>query len=391
MRVTKKLQQSNEGPSSSRAQQHDQSTIPFEASVEDTTIRIPHLAQSARDLALSFFLRSYISTTLFETYLPQMYSAAPNADDACSSAITAAAYAAFAKQTKQADYNVTAQHKYVEALSRLNVALENPQKARDDRTLLTTMMLALFEAINFKAGETPTAWINHILGTVELLKYRGHPNTESSVSASLLGHAIFNVRAMYILTLKVVPTDFVRFVRSTKPFFDPIGPSELLDPILQNLSRLGIDLRGNTRCLLFLQAADIERQIAEFSTSLFTTVIPCLDDTNPSQTRAQPSEGYVYRSRSSRFARMWNTVHLMRICLTDPKAQKTLGAWIGKLGDGRDGNTQTDFDEATLVRLQQQMRSLDPELPEELLAQMPSTFTQDSQDQSFFSSTLDLE
>ena len=319
-----------------------------------------------------------------------MYAAAPNIDDACSSAITAAAYAAFAKQTKQTDYVVTAQHKYVEALSRLNVALEDPQKARDDRTLLTTMMLALFESINFKVGGTPTAWINHILGTAELLEYRRHPNIGSSISASLLGHAIFSVRAMYILTLKVVPTDFMSFMQSTKLFFDPIGPTELLDPILQNLSRRGIDLRGNTRCLLFLQAADIEQQIAEFSKSLFARVIPCLDDTIQPQTRAQLSEGYAYRSKSCRFARMWNTVHLMRICLTGPMADETLGRCYGRSGDCRDSNMEVDFNETTSLRLQQQMRSLDPELPEELLVQIPGALIQEPQEQSFFSPTIDL-
>ncbi|KAM0258032.1 hypothetical protein ACHAQJ_004075 [Trichoderma viride] len=99
--------------------------------------------------ALTYFMSSYIISTMFGGYLPSLYLEEPQAEDALSSAILAASFATFAQRVRDNRFINVSRKYYSIALSRTNATLADPSNATRDRTLAAVLALGLFESIIF--------------------------------------------------------------------------------------------------------------------------------------------------------------------------------------------------------------------------------------------------
>jgi hypothetical protein len=78
-----------------------------------------------------------------------------------------------------------ARRSYVHALLKTNAALADPFTATDEFTLISVLLLSLFEAVAWSESRTPDSWTTHTRGALMLLKLRGQSQFKTSVGQQL--------------------------------------------------------------------------------------------------------------------------------------------------------------------------------------------------------------
>lgn len=148
------------------------------------------LNPSIEDQALGFFFSNFILPPSFVPrgqfeYLPGMLHRA-DTERILQASVTAAGLASFATSTKNTDIMKMAQEQYVTALSLTNKALQSTETAVKDSTLLSVIMLGMFENFRFENKESIHSWAKHIDGACTLIRLRGKEQLHGSI-----GHRIF--------------------------------------------------------------------------------------------------------------------------------------------------------------------------------------------------------
>ncbi|KAK6611485.1 C6 finger domain-containing protein [Botrytis cinerea] len=106
-------------------------------------------------------------------------------DEALSTSMTAVGLAGLANRTKSPQLLGEARHEYMVALRRVNGALRSPSDAVKDSTLLSIMVLAVFETVTCTNRLSLKAWTEHINGASTLIKLRGPSQFKTRVGVGL--------------------------------------------------------------------------------------------------------------------------------------------------------------------------------------------------------------
>ncbi|KND88997.1 hypothetical protein TOPH_06252, partial [Tolypocladium ophioglossoides CBS 100239] len=272
------------------------------------------LPQAACDVAIAYFMASYIVSSPFEGYLPVLYSANASADDALSSAISAASLATLALRVGSATYMDVALRQYALALRQTNSCLTVPARAVLDRTLAAVLVLGLFEAVVFRGGQAPTSWTAHTFGAMELLQLRGPRQFKSKVSQQLFSQASNNIRASCIQRSVAVPAGFLAFNDQVQPSLDHKDLTVRLAPIVNKVAALKAQsLRAPDPNLLH-EALHLDHQILFFTDGLEKELLYTVQQDAgkaPWPSRNIP----VCQYPSLRIAKLWNAIHMLRAFL----------------------------------------------------------------------------
>ncbi|KAF2824622.1 hypothetical protein CC86DRAFT_45169 [Ophiobolus disseminans] len=146
-------------------------------------LALVHWAQPIEDVAVASFMSSYVPGSHFE-YLPFMYGQMASST-ALHATVYATSMAALARSSGQLDLLPLARRSYVYALLETNAALANPLAAAEDATLVSVLLLGLFEAIAWSGSRTPDSWATHSRGALALIKLRGPQQLETEVGRHL--------------------------------------------------------------------------------------------------------------------------------------------------------------------------------------------------------------
>ncbi|KAF7915516.1 uncharacterized protein EAE98_011119 [Botrytis deweyae] len=106
-------------------------------------------------------------------------------DEALSTSMTAVGLAGLANRTKSPQLLGEARYEYMIALRRVNGALRSPIDAVKDSTLLSIMVLAVFETVTSTNRLSLKAWTEHINGASTLIKLRGPSQFKTRVGVGL--------------------------------------------------------------------------------------------------------------------------------------------------------------------------------------------------------------
>jgi hypothetical protein len=100
--------------------------------------------------------------------------------------IDAVSLAYLSHQTSSDVALMTATEKYVLALRMTNRALQSPEFATKDTTLLSALLLDLFEKITNTSSRHTKSWVGHVNGALALVKLRGLENFQDPSSLRIM-------------------------------------------------------------------------------------------------------------------------------------------------------------------------------------------------------------
>ncbi|KAF2108993.1 hypothetical protein BDV96DRAFT_503571, partial [Lophiotrema nucula] len=132
---------------------------------------------SLEDQGVSFFYSNYVQPPKFIPrgqfdFLIDVMNK-PDTKKIVQSSVTAAGLAGLANSTKCQVVMKRAQEEYVSALSMVNRALQVPDSAKTDDTLISVIMLGMYENFMYQGKDPMTAWARHVNGACALMAMRG--------------------------------------------------------------------------------------------------------------------------------------------------------------------------------------------------------------------------
>ena len=166
------------------------------------------LTQPVEAQATSFFLSKYILGTKFE-YLPSLYSPYSNQEDPLSASIEAVGLASLSNELKSIEVMQEARKRYVYAIKATNTVLRSPSSAKKDSTLLTALVLSLYEAITCKSVHSLCSWEHHMKDAMTLIRLCGREQMDTQLGRQLLSQAAASVALIAHRTMVEVPTDIM--------------------------------------------------------------------------------------------------------------------------------------------------------------------------------------
>lgn len=172
------------------------------------------LPQVTEDCAFAYFMSSYIRSSNFEAYLPDLFADIPPVPDAFQLATRAAALVTFAVRIRHKQFLVHARQAYALALAETNAAMASPSTAILDRTLGAVLLLTLYESAAYQGKASLENWTRYTFGMMNLLRMRRQnahllTNSNKELSKQLFIHVSYNVRTTCVQTAAPVPDDLM--------------------------------------------------------------------------------------------------------------------------------------------------------------------------------------
>ncbi|KAJ5796541.1 transcriptional regulator family: Fungal Specific TF [Penicillium psychrosexuale] len=135
---------------------------------------------------LNFFLSRYVvrqsgPSSGFFDYAPAMLAQDDGGNDMLEGAILAVGFSGLARTTSQADLLTRSMMMYTRTMERVNLALADPQAARRDSTIVSVLLLALYEF----SRASIDGWKHHIEGATSLLNLRGRSQFSTSTGQQI--------------------------------------------------------------------------------------------------------------------------------------------------------------------------------------------------------------
>lgn len=191
------------------------------------------------DSAVDYFMASYILSTTFGLYLPQLCARDPLADDGLAAAIRATALASYARGVGDGDRLLEmGRREYATALRRTNSMLVDLTEDSLDRALTTVLMLGLFESVVFLGQRELQNWIAHILGVVALMRMRRHWDVDH-VSWGVFLHAGYSIRISCLWRAVPVPDELLA-LEQTQSRSSPNDPDLLMYSFMHKTTEMSI-------------------------------------------------------------------------------------------------------------------------------------------------------
>lgn len=174
-------------------------------------IRMPRsLAQPIAAQATGFFLSKYILGSKFE-YLPSLYKPHSDIEGHLSACIEAVGLASLSNELNSLEIAKEAKTRYVLAIRATNAALLVPSRAMKDSTLLSVLLLGLFEAITCTKFNL-CSWESHIKGAIALIQLRGRQQVESQLGLQLLNQTTTSAAVAAHRSMAEIPTEIISLV-----------------------------------------------------------------------------------------------------------------------------------------------------------------------------------
>ncbi|KAJ5992501.1 hypothetical protein N7451_008225 [Penicillium sp. IBT 35674x] len=137
-------------------------------------------------IGLDFFLSHYVvrqsgPSSGFFDYVPALLAQDDGGNDMLEGAILAVGFSGLARTTSQADLLTRSMMMYTRTMERVNLALADPQAARRDSTIVSVLILALYEF----SKASIDGWKHHIEGATSLLNLRGRSQFSTSTGLQI--------------------------------------------------------------------------------------------------------------------------------------------------------------------------------------------------------------
>ncbi|KAK9388458.1 hypothetical protein V1515DRAFT_585245 [Lipomyces mesembrius] len=147
------------------------------------------LVVSTCSQAKDLFYYNYVVGTLKPFDFLQTFYSPICKDDHLTASMDAVALACLNYQRNAPNAQVEARQQYITALRLMNKAIQDPELANKDSTMLAILLLDLYEKITSKEPHYEGAWAAHLQGALTLVKIRGDKQLDDPTVLRILGRS----------------------------------------------------------------------------------------------------------------------------------------------------------------------------------------------------------
>src|SRR6202000_600970 len=136
----------------------------------------------------------------------------------------------------------------------------------EDATLISVLLLGMYESILFRGRSSPTSWTAHATGALALLRLRGRGQFHSVLGRELFLHTTGTITASCVVRCKAVPEP-LRAMYTAVPAEMATHPAVELVHLMGRMAkvrvgfRYGVEGGYNGKLKLLLDAVRLEREL----------------------------------------------------------------------------------------------------------------------------------
>lgn len=295
----------------------DEFTLKKSLSAGDSPRSIsPSLEAQATAFFFEHFAIDESLSSQYQTYATSIAEASPGLQ-ALHHSIRALGLAGLSRYEGASHLTQLSESQYLDAIRAMNTALQDPETATKDYTLLAVMILTAFETVAGADGHnTLTAWSNHVRGAAALLAARGTEQFQSSDGVRMFVQAAIPVIVSCISQGIRVDDTIMRLSQNAKQCADQSDPAwQMFEQKL-----LFADFYGQVKQKIITDPMVIVQRAAELD-EMGRTVTATLQEPSPWTYQTfqadEPNElvplGYYHVYNYFFCAEMWNGVRAIRI------------------------------------------------------------------------------
>ncbi|KAL6719982.1 hypothetical protein ACLMJK_001903 [Lecanora helva] len=210
-----------------------------------------------------------------------------------------------------------ARAKYLDALSLLKHELVSPSSSLSDATLLTVLLLDLFEKINGNNPQSTEGWMSHVDGALALMRLRGQENVRNHTALRLSMRLSTNLIISSLAANHRVPLEVIRLRAEVEPFINADDPKWRLSGLTVKYANLRGSMQEGS-----LSDADILTQSKDLDMEfvLLAKSVPpswMYQSVYPAKVSERFFESHYDTYRDHLVTQTWNVLRAMRIFLND--------------------------------------------------------------------------
>ncbi|KAH8800434.1 hypothetical protein F5884DRAFT_863141 [Xylogone sp. PMI_703] len=229
------------------------------------------------------------------------YDICPSDADSLLESIDAVSLAYLNFQKRTASAHREAQQHYVSALRLTRLALDDPNDSRNDSTVLSVMLLDMYEKIVNNELNHGEAWVTHINASLALVKLRGNKQFYDIARVRILERLSINAVINYSVSERPIPPQLLDFRRT-------------LAAGIWNFAR---EWKNGT-----ISDLEIVRNTSDIDAKLLASTKDfgphwCQKTVYVQHKSQHHFEAYHHAYETEESARMWNLVRLRRILLNE--------------------------------------------------------------------------
>ena len=152
-------------------------------------------------------------------------------DEGLLSSMKAVGLAGFAHSTRSPYLIKNARHQYIKAIQHTNAALRDPTAAKKDATLLTIIILGMFETVTGGSLRSLRDWAAHVMGACDVVKVRGHAGIESISGRRMLLQVTSNLLISCVQKAEPVPEEIAELIYAA---IETVRTKDLVNNIQSN-------------------------------------------------------------------------------------------------------------------------------------------------------------
>ncbi|KAK3686352.1 hypothetical protein LTR37_019895 [Vermiconidia calcicola] len=246
-------------------------------------------------------------------------------DETLATAVRAVSLASYANHMRSSELTDKSRYQYTRAISLANSALSCPESAVENTTLLSVMILGMFEVIGGRSQRSVKAWLEHVRGSAALIKLRGYEQLNTLIGRRLFLQAMTGILTSCIQLMIAIPENLMEMTRRLPDVMnfqeDWVRRSIKLHLAMLEVNQLRAAIAKGTitdRHAILAQAVELNQGITSI-----------LDDP-PAQWQFhyfpaddQPGSadvfyhGFAHNYSDTTVATMWNAARVMRILLNE--------------------------------------------------------------------------
>ena len=227
-----------------------------------------------------------------------------------------------------------AREKYLSALPLLNKALKSPKSATSDSTLLSVLLLDLFEKITNNNPRTTDTWMSHVNGALALVKLREDSQFQIYTGLRLSIRLSINLLISCIAANAPVPSALTKLRSDLEPFLNKDDPKWLVSGLCLKYANLRGAIQNDrlSSSDIIARAAEIDKEFVSVAKAMPLSWLYSTTYLEEASERVLERHFDTYADHFT--TQTWNVLRVIRILLNDVIRTYCVRRPMKSLGDG---------------------------------------------------------
>lgn len=248
--------------------------------------------------------------------LDSLYEQSP-LDRHLSASVDAVSLAFFSSQFDCTQASHFAREKCLYALPLLNNALQSPETATSDSTLLAVLLLDLFEKFTNNNPRSTDSWMSHVNGALALVKLRDNQQFQNYTGLRLSVRLSINLLISCVAATSPVPSALISLRSDLEPFIDKDNPKWLVSGLVVKYANLKGAIQNG--CLsgsdIIACATELDCEFVSLARNIPSSGLYKTTYLQEASERVLEQHFDTYPDHFT--AQTWNGLRIMRILLND--------------------------------------------------------------------------